>query len=106
MERVYSLACFRDTWPNSVILMCLCSCLEMKNASFLLMTSKLFLYKVSIAANTKLCQLTSVGLQLFERKGRGFIIVMVCYDQGKREEAGYRNKLQASQVIAQNKTFF
>ena len=29
---------------------------------------------------------------------------MVCYDQGKREEAGYRNKLQAPQVMAQNKT--
>ena len=29
-------------------------------------------------------------------------IIMVCYDQGKREEAGYRNKLQAPQVMAQN----
>ena len=45
--------------------------------------------------------LTSVALQLFERKGRGFIIVIVCYDQGKREEAGYRNKLQPLQVIAE-----
>ena len=36
----------------------------------------------------------------------GFIIIMVCYDQGKREGAGNRNKLQAPQVMAQNKTFF
>ena len=25
---------------------------------------------------------------------------MVCYDQGKREEAGYRNKFRAPQVLA------
>ena len=78
----------------------------MKNAIFLSVKPKLFRYKASIAAKTKVCQLTWVALQLFERKGRGFIIIMVCYDQGKREKVGYRNKLQALQVMAQNTIFF
>ena len=33
-----------------------------------------------------------------------YIIMMVCVDQSKREETGYRNKLQAPQVMALNKT--